>query len=89
MDKKNKRIAVVLAASRIILGWLMFYAGVTKLMTPGWTAAGVLSGAKTFAGFYAWLAIPGLIGLVNFLNAWGLTLLGVSLILGLFVRWSA
>ena len=25
---------------------------------------------------------------VNFLNQWGLTLIGVSLILGVFIRWS-
>ncbi len=85
----GKNIAVPLAAARVVLGWLMVYAGAAKLLTPGWSAAGFLNGAKTFAGFYAWLATPGLIGVVNFLNAWGLTLLGVSLILGLFVRWTA
>ena len=85
----NKCLTVSLTAGRIVLGWLMFYAGLTKLITPGWTAAGFLSGAKTLTGLYAWLATPGLIGIVNFLNAWGLTLLGVSLIFGLFVRWTA
>jgi thiosulfate dehydrogenase [quinone] large subunit len=89
MEKSmQKKIAVPLAAARVVLGWLMVYAGATKLLTPGWSAAGFLHGAQTFAGLYAWFATPGLIGIVNFLNAWGLTLLGVSLILGLFVRWT-
>ncbi len=85
----TKCFNVALTISRIVLGWLMFYAGLLKLITPSWTAAGFLHGAQTFAGLYAWFATPGLIGIVNFLNAWGLTLLGVSLILGLFVRWTA
>jgi len=64
-------------------------AGIAKVLDPNWSAAGFLGSAKTFSGFYAWLAQPGLIGIVNFVNEWGLTLLGLSLILGLFVRWSA
>ena len=74
---------------RVLLGWVFLYAGLAKLLTPGWSAAGLLSVAKTFSGFYAWFATPGILPIVNFLNAWGLTLLGVSLIGGLFVRWSA
>ena len=73
---------------RVLLGWVFLYAGLAKLFTPNWSAIGLLNAAKTFPGFYAWLGAPGLLPIVNFLNAWGLTLLGVSLILGLFVRWS-
>lgn len=74
---------------RVLLGWLFLYAGLAKLFTPGWSAGGMLHAAKTFSGFYAWFATPGVLPVVNFLNAWGLTILGASLILGLFVRWSA
>lgn len=70
---------------RISMGWLMFYAGITKVLNPAWSAEGYLRGAKTFSGFYQWLASPDLLPLVNFLNEWGLTLLGVSLLLGLCV----
>lgn len=76
-------------ALRLSLGWLFFYAGITKVLNPEWTAAGFLKGAKTFPGLYAWFASPGMIPLVDFLNEWGLTLLGASLMLGLFVRWAA
>lgn len=81
--------ALSLLAIRLTLGWLMFYAGITKVLDPEWTSVGYLKGAKTFAGFYAWLTAPGVIDVVDVLNAWGLTLLGVSLILGLFVRLSS
>jgi thiosulfate dehydrogenase (quinone) large subunit len=73
---------------RISLGWMFLYAGITKVLDPAWSAAGYLKGAKTFAGLYQWLASPGIIPVVNFVNEWGLTLLGVSLILGVFVRLS-
>ncbi len=71
------------------MGWLMFYAGITKVLDSNWSAEGYLQSAKTFAGFYNWLAQPDLLPSVNFINEWGLILLGVSLILGVFVRLSS
>lgn len=74
---------------RISLGWFFFYAGITKLLNPDWTSKGYLSGAKTFSFFYQWLTNYGIIQVVDFLNEWGLTLLGISLILGVVVRLSS
>ena len=74
---------------RVGLGWMMFYAGITKVLDPTWSAAGYLKGAKIFAFFYQWLANPGILPIVNFINEWGLALLGISLILGLGVRLSS
>ena len=74
---------------RLAMGWMMFYAGTTKVLDHGWSAAGYLKSAKIFAGFYQWLAQPDIIPFINFINEWGLTLLGVSLILGIFVRLSS
>lgn len=71
---------------RITLGWMFFYAGITKVLNPQWSASGYLQGAKTFAGFYQWLLQPDVLPIVNFVNEWGLTLLGIALILGVFVR---
>ena len=68
------------------MGWLLFYAGITKVLNPEWSAAGYLKGAKTFGGFYQWLASPDMLPFTNFLNEWSLTLLGISLILGIGVR---
>ena len=67
----------------------MFYAGITKIMNPNWSAAGYLKTAKTFPSFYAWLSGPNMLPIINFVNEWGLTLLGVSLILGIFIRLSS
>lgn len=74
---------------RVVLGWLMFYAGITKMLDPNWTAANYIASTATFEGFYNWLISPGVIDVINLLNVWGLTLLGVSLILGIFVRLSS
>ena len=74
---------------RISLGWMFFYAGITKVLNPDWSAAGYLNSAKTFAGFYQWIASPSLLPLTNFVNEWGLTLLGISLVLGIGVRLSS
>ncbi|MBI2484526.1 DoxX family protein [Candidatus Uhrbacteria bacterium] len=74
---------------RLATGWLMFYAGITKVLNPQWSAAGYLNNAKTFTGFYQWLAQPDILPVINFINEWGLTLLGISLIFGMFVRLSS
>ncbi len=71
------------------MGWFFFYAGITKVLNPAWSAAQSLAGAETFRGLFAWFALPENIGWVSALNAWGLTLLGASLILGLGVRFSS
>ncbi|MBI4225267.1 MAG: DoxX family protein [Candidatus Sungbacteria bacterium] len=74
---------------RVSLGWMMFYAGITKVLDPDWSAAGYLRGAKMFPSFYQGLLAPQILPIVNFANEWGLTLLGISLIFGIFVRLSS
>src|SRR3990167_4727620 len=86
MTKAQK---IFLFLLRISLGWLFFYAGITKVLNPAWSAAGYLKGAKTFVGFYQWLLDPAILPWLNLVNEWGLTLLGVSLIFGVFVRLSS
>lgn len=82
----NQRRALFLL--RVAMGWLFFYAGITKVLNPAWSAAGYLQGAKSFTAFYGSMLHPALLPIVNFMNEWGLTLLGVSLLLGIFVRFS-
>ena len=64
----------------------MFFAGIEKVVDPHWSAKGFLLGAKTFPALYAWFAAPTNIWWVNPLNAWGITLVGVALLLGVAVR---
>lgn len=68
---------------------MMLYAGMSHVLDPQFSAAGYLQGAKMFTGFYQWLLSPGILPVVNFVNEWGLTLLGVSLIFGIGVRLSS
>ncbi len=86
MYTKSMKYSVLLL--RLSFGFYFLYAGVSKIMNEAWSAQGFLLNAQTFPEVYAWLASPQNIGWVNFLNEWGLTLIGISLILGVFVRWS-
>lgn len=79
----------ILFLLRVVFGWFMLYAGITKVLDPNWSAAGFLANAKTFPEFYGWFMRPEILPHVNLFNEWGLILLGVSLILGMFVRGSA
>lgn len=83
--KTNTSVVIL----RFVLGWLFFYSGITKVVNPEWSAKGFLENASTFSNFYSWLASPGILPITNFLNQWGLTLIGVALILGVLVRLSS
>ncbi|MEK7608027.1 MAG: DoxX family protein [Patescibacteria group bacterium] len=81
---KSQRIWLV--CLRVTMGWMFFYAGITKVLDPKWTSEGYLKSAKFLTGFYAWLASSTMLPIVDFVNEWGLTLLGVALILGIAVK---
>lgn len=85
----HKRQHLSLFLLRVSMGCMFLYAGVTKIMDSTWSAAGYLQGAKLFPEFFNYLLQPGILPAVNLLNEWGLTLIGISLILGVFVRISA
>lgn len=93
---KFQRVSLFLL--RIASGLFFFYAGITKIIMysadkgwydPQFSAAFYLKGAKLFTAFYQALLSPGLLPSVSFVNKWGLTLLGISLILGIGVRLSS
>lgn len=73
---------------RILIGWYFLYEGLAKVFTPNWSAYGYLIDSKgIFAPFFVSLAEnPTLLGITNFINMWGLTAVGLSLILGLFTK---
>lgn len=85
----NKTEKFLIALLRVAMGGLFFYAGITKVLDSSWSAAGYISSAKNFLPFFQTLLEPSILPIVNILNSWGLTLLGISLILGLFVRLSS
>ena len=73
---------------RVLIGWHFLYEGLSKLTTPGWSASGYLLQSRgPFAALFRGMAAnPGVLGVVNQLNMWGLTAIGLGLILGCFTR---
>jgi thiosulfate dehydrogenase [quinone] large subunit len=80
-----QRFALVML--RILIGWHFLYEGVIKAYNPSWTAKGYLLSASVLKPFFAWLASDSLMGTINMLNIAGLIAIGISLIMGLKVRW--
>ncbi len=83
-------VAYALFGLRIVMGWILFQAGIVKLLDPEWSAAGFLQFAipegNPFTSVWAaWAGSP----VIDFLVQWGLTLTGLGLLLGLLVRWNA
>jgi len=83
---RGQMAAVV--AMRVLVGWHFLYEGLTKLTSDGWSAAGYLKQARgPLTGLFEWMASnPALLERVNQLNMWGLTAIGLGLILGCFTR---
>jgi len=78
-----------LTGLRISLGWLFLYAGISKIINPDWSAAFYLTKASSFPDFYNWLASSTMLPIVNFINMWGLLLIGIALIVGICVNYAA
>jgi thiosulfate dehydrogenase (quinone) large subunit len=76
---------------RVLVGWHYLYEGFHKFYEPGWSAVGYLKAAKGPAsGLFHWMAnTEQILGVVNIMNQYGLTLIGLGLILGIFTRLSA
>ena len=87
----TKSQSVSLFVLRILIGWHFLYEGLVKVQNPDWTSAGYLMDSKwILSGFFQMLAEnPSILNFVDFLNQWGLVLIGIGLILGLFTRWMA
>ena len=79
---------VALATLRVVIGWHFLYEGIAKMLKPNWSAAGYLLQSRgIFAGLFRWIAgNTEVLATVNQMNMWGLTLIGVGLILGCFTR---
>ncbi len=79
-----------LVTLRTLIGWHFLYEGLAKLANPDWSSAAFLLDSKGFlSGFFQSLTYkPSVLQTVDFLNEWGLVLIGLGLILGLFTRLS-
>jgi len=79
---------IAITTLRVLVGWHFLYEGLTKLTAPSWTAAGYLKQAKgPLAESFRWLTTrPDLLANADVITMWGLAIVGVCLILGLFTR---
>ncbi|HHJ10358.1 MAG TPA: DoxX family membrane protein [Bacteroidetes bacterium] len=75
---------------RTLIGWHFLYEGMVKITNPDWSSAGYLLDSRGFlSGFFHSLTYKAsVLHTVDFLNEWGLILIGLGLILGLFTRFS-
>jgi thiosulfate dehydrogenase [quinone] large subunit len=88
-DGKLSRVQLIaVVALRVLIGWHFLYEGVAKLTKPSWSAAGYLLQSRgVFSGLFRWMAAdPNVLAVVNQLNMWGLTCIGLGLVLGCFTR---
>lgn len=89
--KQSKKTDFSIAILRVLIGWHFLYEGLVKVFQPAWTSkAYLLDSAGWFRNFYFWLAgHDQVLAFTDALNAWGLTLIGFSLVIGLISRWAA
>ena len=80
-----------LIALRFSIGWHILYEGIHKLIHPEWSALAFLDNSRwIFSGIADWIiSNQGILNTVDTMNTWGLILIGLGLVLGLFTRISA
>jgi uncharacterized membrane protein YphA (DoxX/SURF4 family) len=73
---------------RMVIGWHFLYEGLSKIFTPGWTSKGyLLSSDWIFSGIFRAMAqSSGLLSVIDIINMALLTLVGISLIFGIYTR---
>ena len=79
---------IAITLMRVFVGWHFLYEGIAKLSAPSWSAAGYLKASRgPFSAMFKSIAAqPNLLDNVNLITSWGLAIVGVLLILGLFTR---
>jgi thiosulfate dehydrogenase [quinone] large subunit len=86
-SKTQQYLLVIL---RMLIGWHFLYEGIVKLWNPNWSAGGYLAdSAGPFKNLFYWMAgNSSVLSIVDVMNTWGLILIGLGLIVGLFTRWA-
>ena len=77
-----------LTVLRVLVGWHFLFEGLSKLASPGWSSASYLMESKwLLSGFFHWIVSSSTaLALTDFINIWGLILIGLGLFIGLFTR---
>jgi uncharacterized membrane protein YphA (DoxX/SURF4 family) len=89
--KYAKSQTTLLTLLRVAIGWHFLYEGLVKLLMRDWSSAQYLDVSSwIFAPFFHWMAAtPNVLAVVDFLNIWGLILVGAALMLGVFTRFAS
>lgn len=76
---------------RLLIGWHFLYEGLVKLFSSSWTAYPYLMDSRGFlADFFHSIAENAeFLAFSNYVNIYGLTLVGLGLILGCFSRYAS
>lgn len=76
---------------RMLIGWHFMYEGLAKITNPYWTSAGYLQASQGWFSeqFVSLSAKPGLLTAVDYVNEWGLLLIGLALLVGVLERTAA
>jgi uncharacterized membrane protein YphA (DoxX/SURF4 family) len=76
---------------RITIGWHFLYEGIIKIIVGTWSSAPYLAGSRwIFAPlFHAMAQNTGAVSVVDFLNIWGMILVGLGLMSGCLTRWAS
>jgi uncharacterized membrane protein YphA (DoxX/SURF4 family) len=87
MDRSRLKVTVI-TIIRAAIGWHFLYEGFSKFFIEDWSSKSYLANASGFlSGFYHWLAAgEAMVRVVDFLNVYGLILIGLALFLGIFIR---
>jgi thiosulfate dehydrogenase [quinone] large subunit len=89
--KLSRGAMIAITVLRVLVGWHFLYEGITKLSASSWSAVGYMKAARgPFAEFFRWIAgQPNLLDNANLVTMYGLTIVGLLLMLGLFTRIAA
>ncbi|WP_352421794.1 DoxX family membrane protein [Proteiniphilum sp.] len=90
LDYSNRQISA-LTILRVLIGWHFLYEGLVKIYTPGWSAKSyLLNSVGPFSSFFKSIAQSNqILNIADTLNEWGLILIGLSLFVGLFSKFSS
>ena len=79
---------IALVLLRVVTGWYFLYEGLAKLLSPGWTSYGYLMDSQgLFAELFKSMGQnQALMPIVDAVNIYGLIVIGLLLILGMFEK---
>ncbi len=85
---KDKLVPFFFAILRIAIGWQFLYEGLVKIVNPAWTARAYLENSRwIFGDLFRWMiSTDAGMWIIDSVNRYGLTLIGLALILGVFTR---